>query len=128
MRIKLLCVAVVAVIAIVFLLPVMAARADRTATREIVLVARDMTFYVDGLAGPNPDIRVKPGEQITLTLKNQDAGMTHDVAVSAWGTAVPEIRGVGSSRVTFTVPRKAGRAEYVCRPHSQMMRGTLVIE
>jgi plastocyanin len=128
MRTKVLWVAVVAVIAMVFLLPVMAARADRPAAREIVLVARDMAFYLEGASTPNPDIRVSPGEQITLTLKNADAGMTHDVAVAAWGASMNEIRGVGSARVTLTVPRKTGRTDYVCRPHSQMMRGSFIVE
>jgi plastocyanin len=128
MRIKVLCVAVVAVIAMVFLLPVMAERADRPAARHIVLVARDMTFYIDGASTPNPDLYVKPGEAITLTLKNADAGMTHDLAVSAWEVSTREIHGVGSARVTFTVPRTLGRTEYVCRPHSQVMRGAFIVE
>jgi hypothetical protein len=128
MRTRLLCVAAAAVLAVVFLLPVMAGRADGPPAREIVLIARDMAFYLDGASTPNPDIRVKGGEQITLTLKNEDAGMTHDIAVSEWGASTREIRGVGSAQTTFTVPRTSGRIDYVCRPHSQMMRGAFLIE
>jgi plastocyanin len=128
MRLKLLIVAVVGVVAGTFLLPVMAERADRGASRTILLVARDMAFYVNGVGEPNPDIHVKPGEQITLMLRNEDAGMTHDLAISRWNASTRELRGTGTDRITVTVPAKKGTAEYVCRPHSIVMRGSIVIE
>jgi plastocyanin len=123
-----LCVAAVVVMAMVCFLPAMSARADRLSPRQIVLVARDMAFFREGDSTPNPEIHVRAGEPIVLTLKNADAGMTHDFAVAAWGASVDEIRGVGSGRVTLTVPRNAGRVEYICRPHSQMMRGIFLVE
>ena len=128
MRLKLLIVGVVSVVAGTFLLPVMAERADRGASRTILLVARDMAFYVDGIGEPNPDIHVKPGEQITLTLRNEDAGMTHDLAISRWNASTRELRGAGTDRITVTVPAKKGTTEYVCRPHSVVMRGSIVVE
>jgi hypothetical protein len=60
---------------------VVASRPD--AAREVRLVVRDMTFYVDGDTSPNPTLRFKRGEQIRLVLRNDDPGMTHDVAIRA---------------------------------------------
>jgi plastocyanin len=128
MRLRLLIVAVVSAVAGTFFLPVMAERADRGASRTILLVARDMAFFVDGVGEPNPDIHVRPGEQITLTLRNEDAGMTHDVAISGWNASTRELRGTGTDRITVTVPAKKGTTEYVCRPHSLVMRGSFVID
>jgi plastocyanin len=128
MKRTLLIVAVVVAVAGTFLFPVMAERADRGPSRTILLVARDMAFYVDGVGEPNPDIRVKPGEQLTLTLRNEDAGMTHDLAISAWNVWTRELRGTGTDRITVTVPSRKGTTEYVCRPHSLVMRGALVVE
>jgi plastocyanin len=128
MRLRLLFVAIVSAVAGTFLLPVMAERADRGAPRTIMLVARDMAFYVDGAGEPNPDIHVKPGEQITLTLRNEDVGMTHDLAISGWNASTRELRGTGTDRITVTVPARKGTTEYVCRPHSLLMSGSFIIE
>ena len=128
MRPRLLIVAVASVVAGTFFLPVMAERAERGASRTILLVARDMAFYVDGAGEPNPDIRVRPGEKITLTLRNEDAGMTHDLAISRWNASTRELRGAGTDRITVTIPAKRGTTEYVCRPHSVVMRGSFVID
>jgi plastocyanin len=128
MKLRLLVVAVVSALGGTFLLPVMAERADGGASRTILLVARDMAFYVDGVGEPNPNIRVKPGEKITLTLRNEDAGMTHDLAISGWNASTRELRGSGMDRITVTVPAKKGTTEYVCRPHSAVMRGSFLIE
>ena len=118
--------AVVVTIAVAFLLPVMAER--KTAPREISLVARDMAFYVDGEPTANPVLRVKRGEEIVITVRNEDEGMTHDLAIKAWGASTRALTGTTSDRLTLTVPSKSGTVDYVCRPHSAMMRGVLVVE
>ena len=123
-RALLLTLGVVASMSVV-LLPLVAQRA---APREIVIVARDMAFFVDGEATPNPVIRVTRGEHITLTFRNEEVGMNHDFAIRVWGVAMRQLQGNGVDRISFTVPEAAGTAEYVCSPHSAMMRGTIVIE
>ena len=95
-------------------------------TREVTLVARGMTFYVDGdPSTPNPTLEVKAGERVRVVLRNQDRGMTHDFAVPAVDVAMDTIRWSESGEVTFDVPDTPGTYEYVCRPHSLLMRGTI---
>jgi plastocyanin len=115
---------VVALMSVV-LLPLVA---QRTHSREIVIVARDMAFFVEGEATPNPVIRVSRGEHITLTFRNEEMGMNHDFAIRGWGVATRQLKGDGVDRISFTVPEAAGTVEYVCGPHSAMMRGSIVIE
>lgn len=123
-RALLLTLGVVALMSVV-LLPLVA---ERSAPREIVIVARDMAFFVEGDATPNPVIRVSRGEHITLTFRNEEVGMNHDFAIRGWGVATRQLQGAGVDRVSFTVPEAAGTVEYVCSPHAAMMRGSIVIE
>jgi hypothetical protein len=102
--------------------------AERVVPREIVVVARDMAFFVNGGATPNPVISLKRGEAIALTLRNEDPGIVHDFAIPGWGVETRRLDGRGTDRVLFTVPDKAGTADYVCTPHSAMMFGILSIE
>ena len=66
--------------------------------REIVVEVRGMAFYVDGAATPNPAIRARPGELLRVTLRNSDAGLVHDFAVSDLGVVLQPIQ-TGASRV-----------------------------
>ena len=51
--------------------------------REIVVVASDMAFYVDGGGEANPLIRVEAGETVRLVLWNEHPGVVHDFVVGA---------------------------------------------
>ena len=53
--------------------------------------------------------------------------MTHDLAMTAWGASMREIRGVGSNRITVTIPREAGGPS-MSAVRIPMMRGTFVID
>jgi plastocyanin len=112
----------------VFLPPVMAERADRPEPRQIVIVARDMAFFLEGTSEANPAIRVKAGEEVVLTLRNEEPGMTHDFAIATWGAATRAVKGEGTDRIRLRAPRSAGTTEYVCRPHSATMRGLMIVE
>lgn len=95
-------------------------------TREIVLVAEDMTFYLEGdPRTPNPTIEVKAGERVRVRLRNQERGMAHDFAVPALDTALDPLRWNESADVVLDVPSGPGVYEYVCRPHRLMMRGII---
>jgi plastocyanin len=98
-------------------------------SREIVLTARNMAFYLAGNPQPNPTLRVRAGESITLVLRSEDAGITHDFAVKAWDVATSLLTGKGAVSVSFRVPdRREGPQEYVCSAHAIMMRGTIEVE
>jgi plastocyanin len=96
--------------------------------REVVLVVRDMAFYLNGTGGKNPTLRLRSGERVRLVLKNEEPGVTHDFAVSDWKVATRRLQGGGEDAVTFRVPDGAGRYEYLCNPHASMMRGIIEVE
>ena len=56
--------------------------------REIHLVARDMTYYLDGQNDPNPTLHISRGEHVRIRLSNRDPGMSHDFG-SAHGKKGP---------------------------------------
>jgi plastocyanin len=100
----------------------------RASVREIHLVAKDMTFYIDGREDPNPTIQTRPGERIKLVLRNVDAGMSHDFAVRSWSIGTRLLEGKGQDAIEFTVPETRGSHQYSCTPHSAMMRGIIEVE
>jgi plastocyanin len=106
----------------------LSARGTGPAPREIRLVVRDMNFYVEGQADPNPTIRVRTGETIRLVLRNEDDGMRHDFAVPGWHAATARIESGQETAVTFQAPGHAGSERYTCRPHDAIMRGTILVE
>jgi hypothetical protein len=97
--------------------------------REIVLTARNMAFYLDGNPTPNPTLHVRAGEQVTVTLRSADAGITHDFAVKAWQIGTELLSGTGAVSVSFRVPDTPAVAqEYVCSAHAVMMRGKIAVQ
>ena len=112
-----------AMIAVAGLLPVR----TKARTREVVLVAKDMAFYMSGTNVANPEITVRPGESIRVVLKNEDRGMTHDFSVPAVKAATDSLTWNQKGEVTFEAPEKPGTYEYVCRPHVLMMKGALKV-
>jgi plastocyanin len=98
------------------------------APREIVLVARDMAFYLDGASAENPTLRLKAGEDVRLVLRNEEPGVVHDFAVSAWKVGTRRLQGRERDTVSFRVPETAGQYEYLCNPHASMMRGIIEVE
>ena len=118
-----------AVAAAAWLPRVVAFREPPDPVREIRIVARDMTFYVDGNQTPNPTLRVRAGEQIRVVLRNEDPGMTHDFSVTAWDLATKTLTHKGEwDAVVFHVPAQRGTIAYQCTPHSELMKGTITIE
>ena len=98
------------------------------APRDVVVVARAMAFYLgEDRRSPNPTIRVAPGERIRLTLISQDAGLSHDFAVDAWGVRTSTPHGDDRTSVIFQAPDEPGTADYVCARHAAMMKGTIEV-
>ena len=99
------------------------------APREIKVVARDMTFYVDGQLDPNPTLRFKAGERIRLLLRNEDGGMVHDLVIKDWNVTTKSLDEKGQEdAVVFRVPNRRSTAAYQCTPHSEMMRGSIQVD
>jgi hypothetical protein len=63
---------------------VLAVSAADSAPREVRLVVRNMTYYADGGTEANPAIRLRPGETVRIVVRNDDAGMKHDLVVPDW--------------------------------------------
>lgn len=101
----------------------------RDQVREIHLVARGMSFYLD--ADPttaNPTLTVQRGERVRVVLRNETPGIDHDVVIASLGAGLTPV-GVGQvASFDLEVPDRPGRHEYHCRPHAVMMRGTVVIQ
>jgi len=97
------------------------------AVREIHLVVRDMTFYVDGAGDANPTLYARPGERVRVILRNTDVGMSHDFVIRSWSVKTRLLKGKGEDRIEFTVPGTRGAHVYTCSPHAGMMGGTIVV-
>ena len=95
--------------------------------REIRLVVRDMTFYVEGNDAPNPVLHARPGERLKLILRNTDPGMSHDFAVRAWKVKTRLLKGKDEDAIEFMVPNTRGAHAYSCTPHAEMMGGTMLV-
>ena len=109
---------------------VVAARASARAdeTTEVVLVARNMSFYRAGDAQPNPTLSFAPGERVRIVLRNDDPGMEHDFAASSLRVASGLLRKSGeSTAIDFRAPEAAGQHEYICTTHPALMRGLIEI-
>jgi plastocyanin len=92
--------------------------------REIVLIARGMTFVLDGRPDDtNPTLTMRAGETVQVVLRNEAPGLLHDFAIPAWNVFTEAIRAGQSTDITFRVPDTTGRVEYQCRPHAQLMNG-----
>ena len=93
---------------------------------EIRVVAKNMTYYADGAADPNPPIRLVPGEQVRITLRNEDRGMAHDIGIPAFGVGSGVVDYGTEKSFVFKVPDGGSPATYICTPHSAMMSGRIL--
>lgn len=117
---------VVMVLGTVVLVPFLAG-GTKPAERELVLVARDMSFHLADQAPDNPVIRVVQGQNLRLVLRNEDEGITHDLAVLEWGVGVHALRSGSTGVLSVRVPDEPGRVEYICQRHGALMKGTIEI-
>jgi FtsP/CotA-like multicopper oxidase with cupredoxin domain len=111
---------------VIILAPVASSNSDPV--REIRLVARDMTYYIEGQNQANPTLAVFRGERVRVRLINRDPGMSHDFSVRTWNKGTSLIVNGEQTVIEFTAPDKPGEAAYACTPHGEMMRGTIRVE
>ncbi|HUE88724.1 MAG TPA: plastocyanin/azurin family copper-binding protein [Vicinamibacterales bacterium] len=101
-----------------------ACAAQPGAPRDIVLVARGMTFVLEDAPDvPNPVIPMRAGERVRLVLKNEAPGLLHDLVIPDFGIEIERMRAGETRELIFTVPAAPGRYEYRCLPHAEMMHG-----
>ena len=99
-----------------------------TAPRTIVLVARSMTFALDGAGEINPRIAVVRGERVRFVLRNEDLGMAHDLSLPTLGQSTRALRQSGTSaELTLRMPETPGELDYLCSFHALTMRGVIEI-
>jgi heme/copper-type cytochrome/quinol oxidase subunit 2 len=123
-RVMMATVVVLVVGGLATLLPLVAGSPE---PREVLVVARQMAFYVDDGVTANPTIYAAPGERIRITLVGQDPGFDHDFAVPAWRVNSAVLHGVGRNSTVLQVPDKPGVTTYVCSRHASMMKGIIEV-
>lgn len=97
--------------------------------REIRIVARDMSFYLEGQTDPNPTLTLRAGERVRIVVRNEDPGMRHDFVITAWSVSTRMLDDRGQEdALTITAPSERGVQTYTCTPHPQMMSGTVRVE
>ena len=119
---------VIAGVAAAALLPIIGSSFEAEHVREVRLVVRDMTYYLEDQDQPNPTLKLRAGERVKLLLRNEDEGMQHDFRVRAWEVGTGIIDGKGADSVIFRVPELRGSHVYSCTPHPSSMRGVIEIE
>ena len=115
--------------AVALLAAAVATRAGaREEVREIHLVARGMAFYLDADPGTaNPTITVQESERVRFVLRNETPGINHDLAITDLAAAMSPVAAGATGVFDLEVPDRSGRHEYVCRPHSVMMKGVIEV-
>jgi plastocyanin len=118
----------IAAIAVVMVFAALLPALSSTPSREIVLVAKGMSFHLEGDSlTANPTLEVRAGERVRIVMRNHDRGMTHNFVVPALGVQLELLRWNESADVVFEAPDKPGTYEYECAPHRLMMRGTIKV-
>ena len=110
---------------------VLASIAQGAVSREITIVAKNMVFSVPSLETSgevNPTITVKRGQRVTIVLRNDDAGMQHDLVIEGLDVRLEVVSCGETTRLTFTAPREPGEYVYLCSFHPRRMRGVFVVE
>ena len=100
----------------------------REEVREIHLVARGMSFYLEAdPATANPTHRRQPGRARTRRPPQRDARHRHDLAIATMAAAIAPLAAGETGVLDLQVPDRPGRHEYDCRPHAVMMKGVLEV-
>ena len=100
---------------------------SRESVRDIRIVARDMAYYVESLSDRNPTLQLTAGEQVRVTLRNEDSGMLHDFGIPVLDLGTGTVPFGTEKTITFKVPATSTGLTYVCTPHSAMMSGRIII-
>lgn len=95
----------------------------KAATGEITEIT------IDSMAFQTPEVKIKSGQIVRWT--NKEEGMAHNVhfrkgpAKSVKGAMGPMLNAGDSYAVKFIEP---GEYNYICTPHSAVMKGKVIVE
>ena len=98
-----------------------------TDPREIVMVARDMAFYLAGGSEPNPRIRLTAGEEVRFNFSNLDYGFKHNLVIDGLGIETAYLEADESTIISVRAPKQVGHQPYICFPHREMMQGMIEV-
>ena len=99
---------------------------SRESVRDIRIVARDMAYHVDAVGERNPTLQLMAGEQVRVTFRNEDRGMSHDFGIPAFGIGTGLVAFGTEKSIVFKVPGTPAAATYICTPHAAMMSGSIL--
>jgi len=93
----------------------------------VTVVAQNLSFNVE-------TITANAGQEVTVTLDNQDAGVLHNIAFYTDRSAAQLIAGgelfagAASETVSFTAPASPGTLFFKCDAHPDQMNGAFVVQ
>jgi heme/copper-type cytochrome/quinol oxidase subunit 2 len=106
-------------------------RRDRTPARprEIVLLARDVSFWVvDRPQEPNPSLRLVRGQPVKLILRNDEPEkILHCFTIGGLDVKSSRDLAAGESETLVFTPNQSGTFTYACLMHP-LMAGRVVVE
>jgi len=121
-----------------------AARYDHPAAVRLVIVARDMAFYLQDpatgklSAQPNPALRLPAGRSVSILFRNEDQGMQHNLVIPALDRQTRLLSAGEQQQLQLEMPISLNESHstggpqtignYFCSLHSQVMHGQLVID
>jgi len=112
-----------------------AAAAEDTSSQTTVAGAPvAVTLVAKNLAFDKRTIAASPGVDVTVTLNNQDAGVSHNVSFYFNKTATTKIftgnllAGPASQDEKFKAPTAPGNYFFRCDAHPDQMTGTFVVK
>ncbi len=96
---------------------------------QILLVTKDNAFcLLDRPSQANPTLRLKKGQPVQLTLRNEEPGkILHCFTISEWNVKTHGNLSTGQSQVLAFTPTSRGKFAYACLMHP-MMAGTIIVE
>ncbi len=93
--------------------------------KELVIIAKDMNFHLQG-AEEEP-ITVRMGERIRLLMRNEEEEpITHNLVIVGLGLRTGYLK-PGESETLEFVPSKTGTWLYACLLHPGLMEGQLKV-
>lgn len=99
------------------------------APREILLLARDATFWLPELSDePNPPMRLARGAPVSLVLRNDEPEkVLHCFTIGGLNVKSTRTLAAGESEVLRFTPTRKGTFAYACLMHPAMS-GKVVVE
>jgi heme/copper-type cytochrome/quinol oxidase subunit 2 len=101
----------------------------RVEQRELEVIAREIAFHSSDQPGqPNPVLRLRKGEPVKLTLRNEEiSSVLHCFIITGLNVKTTRSLSVGESETLTFTPNAKGTFAYACLMHPNMS-GKVVVE